>query len=272
MAHDWPDTHRQRGARFRLFREGNSELRGLDDRGRYRHGHHRPRAAAGLLQRRQPAAGPRGRARARHGHSRRARRRPGAAHAARRDRGVRDCRAWRASRPGARVVDARRSSASFAIPIEQPQHIDLTPNATVVGFILVLVVIAGVLPGLWPAVAAARVDVLRVLGSQGGSATGAKAVADAPRWLVGAQIAGSTAFLAIAALFAQSYGNAFARRPGLRPGPAGRRRVRAGVSRLRRGSVRALRGRAARARAGAAGRRRRGAGRPRRRSSSASIG
>ena len=29
MAHDWPDTHRQRGARFRLFREGNSELRGL---------------------------------------------------------------------------------------------------------------------------------------------------------------------------------------------------------------------------------------------------
>src|SRR6266508_581579 len=29
MAHDWPDTHRQRGARFRLLSERNSELRGL---------------------------------------------------------------------------------------------------------------------------------------------------------------------------------------------------------------------------------------------------
>jgi MacB-like periplasmic core domain len=29
MTRDWPETHRRRGARFRLFREGNSELRGL---------------------------------------------------------------------------------------------------------------------------------------------------------------------------------------------------------------------------------------------------
>jgi predicted permease len=91
---------------------------------------------------------------------------------------------------------------SFAIPIEQPQHIDMTPDATVIAFIAILIVIAGVLPGLWPAVSAARIDVLRVLGSQG--AAGARP-SRMRGWLVGAQIAGSTVFLALAGLFMQSY-------------------------------------------------------------------
>ena len=94
---------------------------------------------------------------------------------------------------------------SFAIPIEQPQHIDLTPDGTIVGFLLVLVLIAGVLPGLWPAISAARVDLARVLGSQGGSVTSAKP-SRVPRRPVGAQVAGSTAFLALAILLAQTYG------------------------------------------------------------------
>src|SRR5262249_38572992 len=65
--------------------------------------------------------------------------------------------------------------------------------------------IAGILPGLWPAISAARVDVLRVLGSQGaGSAVGVRP-SRMRRWLVGAQIAGSTMFLAIAGLFLQTY-------------------------------------------------------------------
>lgn len=93
---------------------------------------------------------------------------------------------------------------SFAIPLEEPQHIDMTPDIRVVFFIAALIAIAGVLPGLWPAISAARIDVLRVLGTQG-----ANAVAGRPsrlrRWLVGAQIAGSTAFLALAGLFMQSY-------------------------------------------------------------------
>jgi predicted permease len=93
--------------------------------------------------------------------------------------------------------------SSFAIPIEQPQHIDLSPDATIVAFIGLLIVIAGVLPGVWPALSAARVNVLQVLGSQGANAVGARPSA-MRRWLVGAQIAGSTAFLAIAALFVQS--------------------------------------------------------------------
>jgi len=92
---------------------------------------------------------------------------------------------------------------SFAIPIDQPQHIDLSMDINVVAFIGLLIVIAGVLPGVWPALSAARVNVLQVLGSQGANAVGARPSA-MRRWLVGAQIAGSTAFLAIAALFVQS--------------------------------------------------------------------
>ena len=63
------------------------------------------------------------------------------------------------------------------------------------------------LPGLWPALSAARVNVLRVLGSQGANAAGARP-SPMRRWLVGAQIAGSTVFLAIALLFVQSVGRA----------------------------------------------------------------
>jgi predicted permease len=96
---------------------------------------------------------------------------------------------------------------SFAIPIEQPQHIDLAPDATVIAFVLGLVVVAGVLPGLWPALALARVDVLRALGAPAQAHTTAGGRPSPLRaWLVGAQIAGSTAFLIIAALFTQSYG------------------------------------------------------------------
>ena len=93
---------------------------------------------------------------------------------------------------------------SFAIPIEEPQHIDMTPDARVALFIGALILIAGVLPGLWPAITAARIDVLRVLGSQGANNVGARP-SRMRRWLVGAQIAGSTMFLAVAGLFMQSY-------------------------------------------------------------------
>lgn len=93
---------------------------------------------------------------------------------------------------------------AFAIPIEEPQHIDLTPDLTVVGFILALVFMAGVLPGLWPAIAASRANVASVLGAQIANAAGGRP-SPLRRWLVGAQIAGSTAFLAVATLFIQKY-------------------------------------------------------------------
>jgi predicted permease len=205
MARDWPDTHRRRSARFRLFREGNSELRGLTTASALAMG---IIGLVLLLACFNVANLLLARAVERE-----------------RDMGIRAALGAGTGRlvrlaltegfliavlaGVAALVVAQWSQVfvgSFAIPIEQPQHIDLTPDATIVGFLLVLVLIAGVLPGLWPAISAARVDLARVLGSHGGSVTGAKP-SRVPRRLVGAQVAGSTAFLALAILLAQTYGS-----------------------------------------------------------------
>jgi predicted permease len=203
MAKEWPDTHRQRGARYRLFAEGNSELRALSVAASIMMG---IIGLVLLLACFNVANLLLARAVERE-----------------RDMGIRAAVGASTSRlmrlvvtegvvlamlaGGAAFVVASWTQVlvgSFAIPIEQPQFIDLGPDARVIGFIAILVVVAGVLPGLWPAVTAARVDVVRVLGTQGGSASGRPN--PMRRWLVGAQIAGSTAFLALAALLAQSYG------------------------------------------------------------------
>lgn len=203
MRQDWPDTHKDRGARFRLRNEGNGELTGL-----------RTAAivamgiiglvlllacfnVANLLL----------------------------ARAVERERDI-GIRAAMGARPyrlvrlvlieglviaalagvTALVVAfwTQSIAGSFAIPIDTPQHLELSPDWTVVAFTFALALVAGTLPGLWPALAAARVDVLRVLRSTGGHAAGGRP-SRLGRWLIGAQIAGSTAFLAIAALFIQSY-------------------------------------------------------------------
>ena len=52
--------------------------------------------------------------------------------------------------------------------------------------------------------ASARVNVMRVLGSHGANSAGGRP-SPLRRWLVGAQIAGSTVFLVVAALFVQAY-------------------------------------------------------------------
>ena len=212
MADDWPDTHRRRGARFRLFREGNSEIGALS------------RAAAigmgtigvvlllacfnvtNLLLAR--------------------------AIERERDMGIRAAIGASRSRLIRLVVTegfliaglagavafvpawwTQALLGSFAIPIDVPQHIDLSPDATVVAFIVLLVLVAGVLPGLWPALAAARVDVLQVLRRQGGHA-GSGRPSPLRQWLVAAQVAGSTAFLTLAALFIQSYAKQALQDPG----------------------------------------------------------
>ncbi len=202
MARDWPDTHTGRSARFRLLSEAGTEVRGalaatvmgiiglvlllacfnvanlLLARAVERERDMGIRAALG--------AGP--------GRLMRLVITEGVVLATLAGVGALAIAWWTQSLVGA-----------FAIPIETPQYLDLTPDWTVIGFILVLVVVAGVLPGLWPALAAARIDVLRVLGSQGAGTAGGRRV-PLRSWLVGAQIAGSTAFLVVAALFMQSYG------------------------------------------------------------------
>jgi predicted permease len=204
MTRDWPDTHRDRGATFRMLDGGGGEVRGVATA-----------AAIGmgiiglvlLLACFNVANLLLARAAERE-----------------RDMGIRSALGARPSRlirlvVTEGVVIAVLSGAvalvlawwtqslvgSFAIPIEQPQHIDFTPDWRVVLFISTLVGVTGVLPGVWPAFAAARVDVLKVLGSQGGSSASGRP-SPLRRWLVGAQIAGSTAFLAMTALFLQSYG------------------------------------------------------------------
>lgn len=203
MARDWPATHKERGARFRMFGERGAELRGIA-----------LGAAIGmgviglvlLLACFNVANLLLARAVERE-----------------RDMGIRTALGATPSRLMRLVVTegfviallsgmlalvlawwTQSLVGSFAIPIEQPQHIDLTPDYKVIAFIAGLIALAGVLPGLWPAISAARVDVLRVLGSQGANAAGG-GTSRMRRWLVGAQIAGSTMFLAVTALFAQSY-------------------------------------------------------------------
>jgi predicted permease len=204
MAHDWPDTHRQRGARFWLFGERNRELRGVQIAASIVMG---IIGLVLLLACFNVANLLLARAVERE-----------------RDMGIRAALGAGTARlvrlvllEGFAIAGLAGVAAcllarwtqllvgSFAIPIEEPQHVNLSPDATVLGFVAVLVIVAGVLPGLWPALAAARVDVLRVLGSLGAGAESGKP-SRMRRGLVGAQIAGSTVFLAIAALAAQSYG------------------------------------------------------------------
>ena len=203
MTHDWPDTHHDRGARFRLFDGGNSEVRGIAYASAIGMGIiglvllMACFNVANLLLARAVER--------------------------ERDLGVRTALGATPGRLMRLVITeglliaaaagvialllswwTQSLMTAFAMPIEQPQHIDITPDARVVVFVAALIVIAGVLPGLWPAMAAARLDVLRILGSQGASGAGVRP-SRMRRWLVAAQIAGSTAFLAIAGLFAQSY-------------------------------------------------------------------
>ncbi len=91
----------------------------------------------------------------------------------------------------------------FAPPTDTPQWVDLRPDARVMTFLVGLIAVAGVLPGLWPAITASRVDVVRALAGQGGWSGGRPS--PIRRWLVGAQVAGATAFLVLAVLFVQSF-------------------------------------------------------------------
>ena len=203
MARDWPDTHKDRGVVVRTLGEGNSELRGLTIGASIGMGIIGMVLllacfnVANLLLARAVER--------------------------ERDMGLRAALGAKPSRLIRLVVTegfvlavvsgalalllawwTQSLVGAFAIPIEEPQHLNLAPNINVVGFVLLLILIAGVLPGLWPAIASARIDLVRVLGSQGGTATGGRP-SRLRKGLVGAQIAGSTAFLALSALFVQSF-------------------------------------------------------------------
>ncbi len=202
LTRDWAETHRTRGARFRMFSEGNSERRALGT------GAIIGMSLIGLVLllacfNVATLLLARGVERER-------------------DMGIRAALGGKPSRlirlvalegmwisVAAGLVAVGVASmtqalvTSFAMPIDQPQHIDFTLDGRTFLFIAILVAVAGVLPGLWPALAAGRLNVLDVLRSQGGGSASGRP-SRLRRVLVGAQVAGSTAFLAIAALFVQS--------------------------------------------------------------------
>jgi putative ABC transport system permease protein len=93
--------------------------------------------------------------------------------------------------------------AVFAIPIATPQRLNVSPDVTVIAFIAAMVVVAGLLPAIAPALGASRLDLVRALAAHG--YTGSGRPSPARRGLVLLQVAGSTAFLIVAALFVQSF-------------------------------------------------------------------
>lgn len=107
-----------------------------------------------------------------------------------------------------------RLLAAFSLPAPIPQRLNLAVDLRLVLFTMVMVLIAGVLPGLLPAWQSTRRSLVTTmrLGSGGdGRRTKAGAL------FVRAQIAGSTVFLAVALLFVRSFLNASAVDIGFRP-------------------------------------------------------
>jgi predicted permease len=98
-----------------------------------------------------------------------------------------------------------RLLAAFSLPAPIPQRLNLQVDARIVLFTSAMVLVAGVLPGLLPALAATRRNLVSSM-RLGGAAEGRPSRAG--RLFVGVQIAGSTLFLATALLFVRSFWNA----------------------------------------------------------------
>ena len=102
--------------------------------------------------------------------------------------------------------------AFFSLPAPIPQRMHLGVDGRLVAFTAAMVVIAGVLPGLLPALQATRRDIF--LSMRLDAAAGGGRPSRSRNRFVVAQIAGSTLFLATALLFVRSFLNANAFDPG----------------------------------------------------------
>jgi predicted permease len=101
--------------------------------------------------------------------------------------------------------------ATFSLPAPIPQRIHLGVDRMLVGFTAVLVLVAGVVPALFPAFHATRANLLRSMRME--SVTGGRPSGVRNAFVV-AQIAGSTFFMVIALLFVRSFVNSAAVDPG----------------------------------------------------------
>lgn len=97
--------------------------------------------------------------------------------------------------------------AAFSLPAPIPQRIDLSPDGRTVAFTLLLVIVGAVVPALFPARQAVRLDLQAALASETGNATSSHGRVRARRAFQVLQVAGSTLFLALAMLFGGSFRN-----------------------------------------------------------------
>ena len=102
--------------------------------------------------------------------------------------------------------------AAFSLPAPIPQRLNLHVDARIVGFTAVMVLVAGILPGLLPALQATRRDLVGSMRLD--AAAGGGRPSRARNLFVVAQIAGSTLFLATALLFVRSFLSANSFDPG----------------------------------------------------------
>lgn len=103
------------------------------------------------------------------------------------------------------AIWSRDLLASFRLPAPIPQEIDLSLDPRTIWFSAALVVVAGVLPGLAPAWHVSRPDLVRALKGESAPLGGRVRPSRLRSAFVVLQMAGSTTFLALAALFVQSF-------------------------------------------------------------------
>lgn len=96
--------------------------------------------------------------------------------------------------------------AAFSLPAPIPQRLEMPVNGRVVLFTMLMVIVAGVVPGLLPALQATRRNLVNSM-RLGGGADGSRQSRLRTLFVV-SQIAGSTLFLATALLFVRSFWNA----------------------------------------------------------------
>ena len=101
--------------------------------------------------------------------------------------------------------------STFSLPAPIPQRLQLGVDRTLVAFTALMVIIAGTLPGLLPAIQATRTNLIRSMRAE--SALGGRP-SRTRNTLVVAQIAGSTLFIVGALLFVRSYLNTTAMHAG----------------------------------------------------------
>lgn len=99
---------------------------------------------------------------------------------------------------------SQRLVSAFAIPIAEPQRVNLSPDGRVLGFIVLAAIAAGIVPALAPALQSVRLDLARALSASNHGWREGR-LSSVRRALLVVQVAGSTAFLVVAALFVRSF-------------------------------------------------------------------